>query len=109
MNVPMKWTDAPIMKWSLGTKEADGYLHPRDLDPGTGNTHARRWLDDFHVCLPVRVRRCYLFGIAERQNAGAHEWKWDGNMKAPTLEPSLQQHSACKWHGFVRTGEFVNT
>ena len=43
MGVPMIQTDEPIMKWAKGVKEADGYLHRRDLAPGSANI---RKLDD---------------------------------------------------------------
>lgn len=37
-----------------------------------------------------------------------HGWTWDGNREAPTLEPSvLQSGLPCKWHGFLRNGEWV--
>lgn len=108
MGVAMIQTDAPIMKWALGTKEADGYLHRRDLAPGTANI---RTLDDGHtiftyVC-PCGCGAVTFVGIEVDPDASRHEWKWDGNKEKPTLEPSLQQNSACRWHGFMRDGQFV--
>ncbi len=35
-------------------------------------------------------------------------WEWDGNREAPTLSPSvLQSGMPCKWHGYLRGGEWV--
>ena len=35
-------------------------------------------------------------------------WKWDGNKEKPTLSPSIQFVGGCRWHGWLRGGEFVN-
>jgi hypothetical protein len=37
---------------------------------------------------------------------GERGWQWDGNREAPTLSPSLQQLGPCKWHGFLRAGQW---
>ncbi len=35
-------------------------------------------------------------------------WTWDGNIGHPTLSPSiLQSGMPCKWHGYLRAGEWV--
>lgn len=35
-------------------------------------------------------------------------WQWDGNKESPTLTPSIYRlGAACKWHGWLRAGEFV--
>lgn len=33
-------------------------------------------------------------------------WKWDGNVEAPTLEPSINCTGGCGWHGYLQQGEF---
>lgn len=35
-------------------------------------------------------------------------WEWDGNREAPTLKPSVLQVGGCRWHGWLRNGEWVN-
>ncbi len=35
-------------------------------------------------------------------------WIWDGNEDNPTLTPSIQVVLECRWHGFLRNGEWVN-
>jgi hypothetical protein len=35
------------------------------------------------------------------------QWTWDGNREAPTLTPSVQQVGGCRWHGWLRAGEWV--
>ena len=36
----------------------------------------------------------------------ANAWKWDGNLDAPTLEPSINALSGGEsvWHGYLRAG-----
>jgi len=33
-------------------------------------------------------------------------WEWDGNQEKPTLSPSIQKTTDCRWHGFLRAGVF---
>ena len=37
---------------------------------------------------------------------GGHGWKWDGNEEKPTLSPSIQKLTPCRWHGYLRAGIF---
>lgn len=109
MSVALIHTEAPIMKWSLGVKEADGYLHRRDLAPGTGNirTLADGSIIFTYVC-PCGCGAVTFVGIEKDGDVRAASWRWDGNTESPTLSPSLQQHSACRWHGFMQAGQFIN-
>lgn len=46
--------------------------------------------------------------VRPRDKPNKQAWTWDGNCCAPTLEPSvLQSGLPCKWHGFLRNGEWV--
>lgn len=37
------------------------------------------------------------------------EWEWDGNSEKPTLSPSVFNSGLpCKWHGWLRNGEWVS-
>ena len=33
-----------------------------------------------------------------------HSWNWDGNKDQPTLLPSIQRTTGCKWHGHLKVG-----
>ena len=33
-------------------------------------------------------------------------WLWDGDMDKPTLIPSIQRNSLCRWHGYLTAGFF---
>lgn len=45
--------------------------------------------------------------IPVRDGFSSTYWKWDGNKESPTLTPSIQRLSGCKWHGYVTKGQFV--
>ncbi len=34
------------------------------------------------------------------------QWHWDGNHENPTLTPSIQRNTGCRWHGFLHAGVF---
>lgn len=36
----------------------------------------------------------------------ARVWKWDGNEAEPTIAPSIDCKSGCRWHGFLEKGVF---
>lgn len=33
-------------------------------------------------------------------------WTWDGNEEQPTLSPSIQKLTPCRWHGYLKKGVF---
>jgi len=35
-------------------------------------------------------------------------WEWDGNRESPTLSPSIQRTTDCRWHGWLRDGFWVS-
>lgn len=39
-------------------------------------------------------------------DSSAQSWDFDGNLEAPTLNPSIN-HVGC-WHGWLRNGEFTS-
>lgn len=34
-------------------------------------------------------------------------WGWDGNEDRPTVTPSIQIVGGCRWHGWLRGGQWV--
>lgn len=45
----------------------------------------------------------------QRQLVGVRDetsWKWDGDEVKPTLTPSIQKLSGCRWHGWLQGGVF---
>lgn len=49
------------------------------------------------------VGECY--GTREASK-GRPLWDWNGDEDKPTLIPSIQRTSGCKWHGFLTDGVF---
>lgn len=34
-------------------------------------------------------------------------WIFDGNMGSPSLTPSIQRTTSCRWHGYLTNGKFI--
>lgn len=48
----------------------------------------------------------YIGSTPVNELYGERRWKWNGDTEKPTLEPSIQMLSACRWHGYLRNGVF---
>ena len=57
------------------------------------------------VC-PGRCKSLSAIALRPVVDGSAQSWDFDGNLDAPTLNPSIN-HVGC-WHGWLRTGEFVS-
>jgi hypothetical protein len=109
MNTPVTFVPN-VIKWDddVERDEQDNMIR-RDLAPGSacwvgnqsGDSHAALnfscpcgcgVVHGVPVCRDVKVD-------------GA--WFWDGNVEKPTLTPSIQSLSACRWHGFLTSGVFM--
>lgn len=55
---------------------------------------------------PCGCKREGYLPLRDQDNTGP-SWVWDGSKTAPTLEPSILQVGGCKWHGWLRNGEWV--
>lgn len=44
--------------------------------------------------------------VAVTQVPGGYGWQWNGNLELPTLSPSLQHISRCRWHDWLQQGEW---
>jgi hypothetical protein len=38
---------------------------------------------------------------------GRNGWVWDGNVEEPSLTPSVQMITPCRWHGYLIRGEWI--
>lgn len=47
------------------------------------------------------------FDLVPEWRPGEPRWHWNGDEDAPTLSPSLHKTEGCRWHGWLRAGEFV--
>lgn len=62
-----------------------------------------------HSALAFRCPGCnrpsaITVGIEKESNK--HQWKWDGNIEKPTLQPSINCVGCCGWHGYLIAGVF---
>ena len=93
---------------SLITEMGDenGVNFRKDLPPGTSS-----WLlheEHKQIChlqfvCPCGCGAVVLLPVSATDEGG---WKWDNNVNLPTLAPSIQRTSGCKWHGYLRRGVF---
>lgn len=86
------------------------------LKPGTVPEAQRQ--GQFEVCTEPSGQRRFWFvcpghckaltAIALRPvvDGSAQSWEFDGNLEAPTLQPSIN-HVGC-WHGWLKNGEFTS-
>ena len=44
--------------------------------------------------------------LAKHPDAARPAWHWDRNREKPTLSPSIQRTTGCRWHGYLRAGLF---
>ena len=97
--------DAPIFKHDLMEYcQGDGFYR-KDLQPGNA-----RWVDNesgtaaLSYCCPCGCGAVNQIPVyTTPQGCG---WSWNGNHEKPTLKPSLQMLTKCRWHGHVTEGKF---
>ncbi len=79
----------------------------RDLPPGSIELVARG-TDGAYSCLRLTCPcGCGSVGtLPFWKDGGNSVWNWDGNHERPTLTPSIQFLTPCKWHGYLKAGEF---
>jgi len=97
--VPVTWATAiaTACTWE------DGRPYRKDLPPGSA-----AWASDYAalqcVC-PCGCGSLHYLSIALAAKH-AHTWIWNGDTALPTLQPSIQMTSPCRWHGFLTQGLF---
>jgi hypothetical protein len=104
----MKAVHAPGLANKLFSDEINGVdpitsVQPGEFEVTTEPSGQRRF---WFVC-PGPCRG--IAAIALRPVIDRHtkqSWEFDGNMEAPTLEPSIN-HVGC-WHGWLRSGVFTS-
>lgn len=105
----ISFTEEKLLDWSKGEKRADGSCYRVGLAPGlsrwSDGEPGRAMLSFVCPCGCGSVHRVNAF--TDEAAAKAHGWHWNGNREKPTLKPSLQLHSDCKWHGFLTDGVFA--
>lgn len=91
-----------VLKFENGEWE-DGRLYRRDLAPGSACWNDRNLAFDF-VC-PCGCATVHVLPTCTGVKKDK-AWLWDGNVEKPTLSPSIQCTTPCKWHGYLKAGVF---
>lgn len=57
------------------------------------------------VC-PCGCKALMHLGIrrAGEPRSSTPQWEWDGNLKAPSLDPSIRDLGGCRFHGYLKRG-----
>lgn len=105
MPLPIHFLETPIYKRELATRsEEGGNFYRSDLQPGDA-----KWCDYEGHPDPQLSFVCPCgCGMANQMPVYSGEtgygWKWNGDRVKPTLTPSIQQMSTCRWHGYLTDG-----
>lgn len=87
-----------------GIPTEPGEVAVREMNGPGGQPHG-------HYCYFTCPRGTGLCGVPIKplghppHNDG---WDWDGNVRTPTLSPSIKCTGGCQWHGYVRGGTLVD-
>lgn len=84
--------------------DGNGVIWRKDLKPG-----ASCWLRDHVRQLPAVLVFVCPCGCGATVHIPVKPfdpmgWTWDGNLERPTLSPSIQRTTGCRWHGWLRNG-----
>jgi len=104
VNTPMTFDDR-VNHWEGMEIDASGCWLRKDVAPG-----ASAWTTDFAGNLAVLRFSCpcgcgYVVSVPIKP-FDVRGWSWDGDKEKPTLTPSIQKLSGCRWHGHLTKGVF---
>lgn len=105
--IPITWTpnDDHILDEDKRVLRSDGEQWCRpDMAPGT-SSWSRNMQDEIVGLLFVCPCGCGSIGdLSIKEGYGGSVWRHNGDFEHPTLEPSVQKTSPCRWHGFLERG-----
>jgi hypothetical protein len=95
----------------IDDKEAspDGQHFLSNQAPGTISWSNWYNSDEVAGCFYVCPCGCRVVGFLSVRSAMRQEspsWEWNGDKDKPTMKPSIQKTSPCKWHGYLTDGVF---
>jgi len=107
--------DEPDQKGYRSHEGGAGRWMRPDLPPGTA-----QWNPAYHggaegtgpiaaltfIC-PCGCGSMGALTVRRPGTADRPSWAWNGDEVNPTLAPSIQKTSPCRWHGFLERGWFV--
>jgi hypothetical protein len=105
-DVPITWVKS-VFKWKDAGWDGERMIR-RDLVPGSAhwtlNMHDE--ISSFDFVCPCGCGA--VAALPVNQNPRNPGWTWDQNQEKPTLSPSIQMTSPCRWHGWMKTGIFTS-
>lgn len=108
-DVPIRWMPEGeyILDEDKRTVREDGEQWCRaDLPPGSAEWSRNRQ-DEVVGLLFVCPCGCGSVGdLSIVSGYGGHVWQMTGTYDSPTLRPSIQKTSPCRWHGWLTDGVF---
>ena len=115
MNVPITF-DERVNQWEGLEIDASGCWLRKDVKPGA-SWWVRTLLGGGIATPPegeVAVLRfscpcgCgYVVSVPVKPGYSNQVWNWNGSLEKPTLTPSIQKLSGCRWHGHLTDGVFI--
>ena len=90
----------------LGDWDEDGRSA---LPPGSGqwvNGHRSGAVAALDFVCPCGCGKVRSVDVAIGGNKRHHVWNWNGDRERPTLSPSLDCLTGCRWHGWLTDGQF---
>jgi hypothetical protein len=102
--VKIAFTDQDIIDWD-STK--DVLRVKAGVAPGTAkwSTGQDGQIAVLHYACPCGCGDCG--SVPVKVGYGGPHWVWSGDLVNPTLTPSIQKTTGCRWHGYLTNGEWI--
>lgn len=108
ISVPIKFKDFSV--FDDATIYEDNHAYRKDLASGDAVWIANYQDSNKHAALeficPCGCGSVHCVSVCEGTKEGKH-WLWNGDAEKPTLTPSIQCLTSCRWHGYLTDGVFV--
>lgn len=108
-DVPIKWlaADEDILDEDKLTLRDDGQQWCRhDLAPGSAQWSLNTKDEIVGLCFICPCGCGSIGDLSIVAGYGGPTWTFDGDYEKPTLKPSIQKTSPCRWHGYLTSGVF---
>lgn len=103
--VPIRFAEKSLFD---GVEYVDGHAYNRQFQAGDA-----RWLSNVDGEPNAALQFICPCGCHSLHCVSTHKgekveraWLWNGNVEKPTLTPSIQCTTPCRWHGFLTDGVF---
>lgn len=101
-DVPIIFENNILFNDEKGVYENDRYMR-RDLPPGSCEWYAENKAITFTCPCGCGTVHSIRTDRDVKKDGG---WLWNGNTEKPSLTPSIQATTPCRWHGYLTDGVF---